>query len=132
MTNQNFKPTACNICYANCGVIVQLDETGRQIVKVRGDKSHPVSRGYICNKAARLNYYQNGRDRLASPLRRKDDGSFEPVDWDTAIKEIADEFSRIRESYGGDKIMYYGGGGQGNHLGGSYSGSVQKALGMKY
>ena len=28
--------------------------------------------------------------------------------------------------------MYFGGGGQGNHLGGAYSGSVQQALGVKY
>jgi anaerobic selenocysteine-containing dehydrogenase len=33
---------------------------------------------------------------------------------------------------GGDKIFYYGGGGQGNHLGGGYSGPVRNALGMKY
>ena len=30
-------------------------------------------------------------------------------------------------SYGGDKIFYYGGGGQGNHLGGAYSGAFLKA-----
>ena len=132
MTDTQFHPTACNLCYANCGVLVQLDDTGTQIVKVRGDKAHPISKGYTCNKAARINYYQNGKDRLTVPLRRKKDGSFEEIDWDTAIAEVAGGFSKIKREFGGDKIMYYGGGGQGNHLGGAYSGSVRQALGMKY
>jgi len=132
MADSPLIPTACNLCYANCGVLVQLDESGEQIMKVRGDKAHPVSRGYTCNKAARINYYQNGLDRLTSPLRRTADGSYEEVDWVTAISEIAAGFLKVKDSHGGDKIMYYGGGGQGNHLGGSYSGAVQKALGMKY
>ncbi|MEM9623333.1 MAG: molybdopterin-dependent oxidoreductase [Pseudomonadota bacterium] len=127
-----WQPTACNLCYANCGVLARLDESGRQIEKVKGDKAHPVSRGYTCNKAARINFYQNGKDRLTSPLRRNADGEFEAVDWDTAIAEIAERFAAIRDAYGGDKIFYYGGGGQGNHLGGAHVGAVRSALGMKY
>lgn len=130
MSEPVFKPTACNLCYANCGVLAQVE--GGHIVKVRGDKSHPVSKGYTCNKAARIDFYQNGKDRLTSPLRRNVDGGFEEIDWDTAIHEIADRLGRVRDEFGGDKIMYYGGGGQGNHLGGGYAGPVQRALGVKY
>ena len=128
-----WKPTACNLCYANCGVLVQTGgEGGRHIVKVRGDKAHPASRGYTCNKAMRIDYYQNGRDRLTAPLRRRADGSFEEIDWDTAIREIAGKMMAIRDTHGGDKIFRYGGGGQGNHLGGAYASPVMAALGMKY
>ena len=38
----------------------------------------------------------------------------------------------IRDEHGGDKIFYYGGGGQGNHLGGAYSGAFLKAIGSRY
>ena len=38
----------------------------------------------------------------------------------------------IRDAYGGDKVFYYGGGGQGNHLGGAYSGAFLKAIGSRY
>jgi anaerobic selenocysteine-containing dehydrogenase len=70
--------SACNLCFVNCGIKVQLGgEDGRQIVKVRGDEDHPTSKGYICNKAARINYYQNNPSRLHSPLRRKPDGFYE-------------------------------------------------------
>jgi anaerobic selenocysteine-containing dehydrogenase len=128
-----WKKTACVLCASNCGVLVQLGgENGREIVRVRGDKEHPGSRGYTCNKALQLNYYQNGRDRLDSPLRRRPDGSFERIDWDTAISEITQRFSAIRDEHGGDKIFYYGGGGQGNHLGGGYSPAFRRAIGSRY
>jgi len=133
MTRPNsaeWQSTACILCECNCGIVVQVED--RKIAKIRGDKEHPASRGYTCNKALRLDHYQNNRNRLTSPLRRRDDGSYEEIDWDTAISEIADGFSRIRDQHGGDKIFYYGGGGQGNHLGGAYSGAFLKALGSRY
>src|SRR6476661_2878174 len=79
-------------------------------------------------KALRLDHYQNNGNRLTSPMRRRPDGSYEEIDWDTAISEIASGFKRIADTYGGDKIFYYGGGGQGNHLGGAYSGAFLNAL----
>ncbi|MEM8919269.1 MAG: molybdopterin-dependent oxidoreductase [Pseudomonadota bacterium] len=128
-----WKPTACGLCYANCGVLVQTGgEDGRRILRVKGDKNHPVSKGYTCNKALKLDYYVHGRDRLTAPLRRREDGTFEEIDWDTAISEVASKMAAIRDEHGGDKIFRYGGGGQGNHLGGAYFGSVMAALGMKY
>ncbi|WP_310778714.1 molybdopterin-dependent oxidoreductase [Mycobacterium sp. Z3061] len=126
----DWQPTACILCECNCGIVVQTE--GRTLARIRGDKEHPASQGYTCNKALRLDHYQNGRGRLTSPLRRRADGSYEEIDWDTAIVEIAEGFKHIRDSYGGDKIFYYGGGGQGNHLGGAYSGAFLKALGSKY
>lgn len=81
--------TACNLCYANCGIQVQVGGEGdRHITRVKGDKNHPASRGYTCNKALQIDYYVNGKDRLTSPLRRRDDGTFEEINWDTAITEI--------------------------------------------
>ncbi len=131
-TQSEWKKTACILCSLNCGLEVKLGgENNRHIVKVKGDKDHPLSQGYLCEKAQRLDYYQNGK-RLTSPLRRKPDGTFEAIDWDTAIREIASKFQEIKTRYGGDKILYYGGGGQGNHLGGVYGYSTLRAIGNKY
>src|SRR6201998_3127565 len=129
MTSE-WKPTACVLCECNCGIVVQVED--RTLARIRGDKEHPGTQGYTCNKALRLDHYQNNRARLTSPMRRRPDGSYEEIDCDTAIVEIAEEFKRIRDAYGGDKIFYYGGGGQGNHLGGAYSGAFLKALGSRY
>jgi anaerobic selenocysteine-containing dehydrogenase len=129
-TQADWQSTACILCECNCGIVVQLD--GRTLSKIRGDKAHPASQGYTCNKALRLDHYQNNSNRLTSPMRRRPDGTYEEIDWDTAISEITAGFARIRDEYGGDKIFYYGGGGQGNHLGGAYSGAFLKALGARY
>jgi anaerobic selenocysteine-containing dehydrogenase len=89
-TDRAWQQTACILCSINCGLEVQLD--GPHLAAIRGDKRHPTSRGYHCEKALRLDHYQNGRHRLTSPLRRRADGSFEAIDWDTAIAEIAARF----------------------------------------
>lgn len=125
-----WQPTACILCECNCGIVVQVED--RRLARIRGDKQHPASRGYTCNKALRLDHYQNNRNRLTSPMRRLPDGSYEPINWDTAVREIADGFAQIAADHGGDKILYYGGGGQGNHLGGAYSGAFLKALGSHH
>jgi anaerobic selenocysteine-containing dehydrogenase len=126
----DWKSTACILCECNCGIEVQLGgEDGRRLVRVRGDDAHPASRGYACEKPSRLDYYQNGPHRLTKPLRRRADGSFEEIDWDTAIREVAARFAAVRDTYGGESIFYYGGGGQGNHLPGAYARSTRAVLG---
>lgn len=129
--NTPWKRTACILCSINCGLKVQTDGE-RHISRIIGDKQHPVSKGYVCEKAQRLDYYQNGADRLTSPMRRTADGSYEAVDWDTAIREITERMAAVRDAHGGDKILYFGGGGQGNHLGGAYIDAWLKSLGVKY
>ena len=122
--------TVCILCSANCGVEMKLD--GREIVRVRGNKAHVASEGYTCEKALRLNHYQNGMRRITSPMRREADGSYTEVDWDTAIREVAAGLQAIGAEHGQDKLMYYGGGGQGNHLVGVYGSGLRRALGIKH
>ncbi|GII65843.1 molybdopterin oxidoreductase [Sphaerisporangium krabiense] len=125
-----WRPTACVLCASNCGIEVRLD--GRRFERVRGDRAHPSSQGYTCEKPLRLDHYQNAADRLTHPLRRRPDGTFERITWDVAIAEVAAALSRVRDAHGGETIFYYGGGGQGNHLGGSYAGALMRALGARY
>jgi anaerobic selenocysteine-containing dehydrogenase len=131
--SSDWKHTACILCECNCGIEVQLGgPDGRRLVRVRGDDAHPISQGYACEKPSRLDYYQNGPHRLTKPLRRRPDGSFEEIDWDTAIREVAARLAAVRDAHGGESIFYYGGGGQGNHLPGAYGRSTRSALGMRY
>ncbi|WP_328834955.1 molybdopterin-dependent oxidoreductase [Streptomyces europaeiscabiei] len=122
--------TACILCENNCGIQIQTD--GRRFAKIRGDKEHAATIGYTCNKALRLDHYQNGVERLTTPLRREADGSFTPVDWDTAVREISARLKSVRDTHGGKSIFFYDGGGQGNHLGGTYSDALMGALGARY
>jgi anaerobic selenocysteine-containing dehydrogenase len=128
-----WKSTACILCECNCGIEVQLGgPDGRRLLRVRGDDAHPASRGYACEKPSRLDFYQNGPHRLTKPLRRRADGTFEEIDWDTAVREVAARFAAIRDAHGGESIFYYGGGGQGNHLPGAYGRSTRALLGSVY
>ena len=132
-TSSDWKPSACILCECNCGIEVQLGgEAGRHLTRVRGDKAHPSSQGYACEKPSRLDHYQNGPDRLRSPLRRRPDGSFEPIPWDAALREVAQRFAAVRDAHGGESIFYYGGGGQGNHLPGAYARATRAVLGSRY
>ena len=123
--------SACILCSVNCGINIEVDHETKQFVKITGDKDHPTSQGYICQKATRLNYYQQ-QERLTSPLRKKADGTFEEISWDTAIQEIADKLVKIRDTHGGHSIAYAGGGGQGNHMAQMYAGTFRKVLGTPY
>ena len=120
--------TACVLCSANCGLEVRLDD--RVITRVRGNKAHVASKGYTCEKGLRINYYQNNTGRITTPLKRLEDGTYMEVDWDTAIEGVAKDLKSVVEKYGSGKILYYGGGGQGNHLGGAHSSSTRRAFGM--
>ena len=120
--------TACVLCSANCGLEVRLNN--RDITRVRGNKAHVASAGYTCEKGLRINHYQNNTSRLTSPLKRIDDGSYLEVDWNTAIAEISTSLKQINGKYGAGKIFYYGGGGQGNHLGGAHSTATRQAYGI--
>src|SRR5215475_2160488 len=130
MSKPEWRKTACNICYVNCGVEVLVDQD--RITKVRGDRDNPKSQGYLCNKAARIPYYAHHRDRLTTPLRRRPDGGFDAIDWDTAISEIAAKLRELVERHGGKSLALYGGGGQGNHAGGAHIASILHGLGSRH
>jgi anaerobic selenocysteine-containing dehydrogenase len=114
--------TACNLCYVNCGLEVQTD--GPTITRIRGDKENPRTAGYLCQKPQRLTWYGDHDDRLTTPLRRRPDGTHEPISWETALSEIAARLHEVRDEDLAQgrpgSFAYVGGGGQGNHSGGGY------------
>jgi anaerobic selenocysteine-containing dehydrogenase len=118
------------MCGNSCGIQVQVEDD--RIVRVRGDKGNPFSRGYVCNKSLAVGSYQHHNQRVLSPLRRRANGSFEEVDWDTATGEIGEKLRRILEEHGGKSVALIGGGGQANHLDFLYAVSFLRALGSRY
>ncbi|MBD0335912.1 MAG: molybdopterin-dependent oxidoreductase, partial [Cyanobacteria bacterium Co-bin13] len=95
-------------CYDACGMVVVKRQN--EIVRVKGDPDHPVSRGALCGKCA-IAYNGAWRDpsqRLLRPLRRvgpKGSGQFEQISWEAAISEIADRFQAILAVSGGQSIF---------------------------
>jgi anaerobic selenocysteine-containing dehydrogenase len=84
-------------CPDTCGIVVGVDEAGRA-VDLRGDKEHPFTKGFLCQKVS--NYLERvyHPDRVLYPQRRigkKGEGRFERIPWPEAIREIAANFKRI-------------------------------------
>ncbi len=122
-------PTVCVLCSHNCGV--RVDVADGRIVAVRGDETTPITTGYICNKAVSSPYYVQHAQRVEHPLRRRPDGSFERIDWDTAISEIAARLADIRAHHSPRAIGLVGIGGQGNHMDAPYGLGFLRALGSR-
>lgn len=99
-------------CPASCGLLAETD--GRRILRVKGDPSHPMAHGLICNKMQHYERSIHSPERILTPLRRdgeKGEGRFVPITWDEAVREITDRWKRILDEDGGNAILplYYSG-----------------------
>lgn len=124
-----WKRTFCPLCYHNCGLEVQTD--GPKITRVRADKDHPRTRGYICRKGAKVAHYQSHEQRLTHPLKREED-RFVKISWNQAISEIAERLKTIVDRHGPRAFAYMGGGGQGCHMETAYGRTLLAGLGSQY
>jgi len=105
-------------CPDSCAVLVTVNEEGRA-VKVEGDPSQPVTRGFLCGKVAKYLDRVYASDRVLYPLRRKagvakgplqrgsEHESYERVSWDEALDAIAVRLKEIADRYGPESILPY-------------------------
>jgi anaerobic selenocysteine-containing dehydrogenase len=117
-------------CPDSCGVLVTVNEAGRA-VKIQGDPSHPVTRGFLCGKVAKYLDRVYSPDRLLYPMRRRkgvqkgpagygavqgrEADAFERISWDEALDEIAARLKKIAAEFGPESILPY-----------SYAGTIGK------
>jgi anaerobic selenocysteine-containing dehydrogenase len=90
----------CRICSAACGIVVTTE--GQQVVKVRGDADHPLSRGYTCSKGRGLPAWHHAPGRLDRPRL---DGRDAP--WDVVLDDLAARLDSVRSDHGADAISLY-------------------------
>ena len=73
--------------------------TDRPSGPIAGDKAHPSSEGYTSARSRSVwTATRTAPQRLTTPLRRRRDGTFEAIDWDTAIAEIAGRLRDVVDS----------------------------------
>ncbi|MFT7600384.1 MAG: anaerobic selenocysteine-containing dehydrogenase [Acidimicrobiales bacterium] len=113
---------ACPLdCPDTCSWVVTVDDDGKA-VKLRGNPEHPFTQGELCKKVNP--WLTNAADpsRLLHPLRRvgpKGSAQFEQINWDEALNEMAQRFSKIIDRSGGAAIWPYVGTGNLGWLQGS-------------
>jgi len=128
-TDASDLPTVCVLCSHNCGI--RVDVKDGHIVAVRGDETNPISKGYVCNKAFGVAHYVDHGDRVPHPMRRCADGTFEQIDWDTAIREIGAKLDHVRRTHSPRSIALVGVGGQANHMDAPYALGFMRGIGTK-
>lgn len=124
-----WKKSSCVLCPLNCGLELEIEDN--KIIKARGDKDNPRSKGYSCRKGLSVAHYQHNADRLKYPLKLVD-GKHVRISWEQALAEIAAKALAIREQYGPRTFAYMGGGGVAGHFEGAYGARLMRALGSQY
>jgi anaerobic selenocysteine-containing dehydrogenase len=97
----------CRFCHALCGIEVDV-ENGRAVA-VRGDREHPISRGFTCEKGRQLIAQHEHPGRIRSSLRRRADGGFEPIASARALDEIAERLTQLIAEHGPRAVALYNG-----------------------
>ena len=97
--------TYCRICEPLCGMVATVEDG--KVTKLRPDRDHPLSRGFACPKGIAMTEVQNDPERVLHPQRRRADGSYERIDWKTALDEIGERLGAIKREHGGGAIGWY-------------------------
>jgi anaerobic selenocysteine-containing dehydrogenase len=103
------RKTTCNRdCPDACGIVATVED-GR-VVRLEGDREHPVTRGFLCWRTNHFLPLQYGPERLTRPLLRKG-GELTEVGWDEALDFAAERLLAIRRESGPAAIFHYRSGG---------------------
>src|SRR5437870_8179506 len=101
--------SVCALDCPDCCSLVVTVENGRG-TKLRGDPTHPVTRGFLCGKVAQYLEREYHPERLLYPQRRigaKGEGRFERIGWDDALDAIAARLRAIAAEFGPEAILPY-------------------------
>ncbi len=90
-------------CWDSCGFEVTIEDG--KVIKVEGDKDHPITQGKICGRGRMLETKTNSNKRLTVPLK-KVNGHFEEISWNQALNEIAEKMGEIKRSYGPSAVLH--------------------------
>lgn len=101
---QTTVPSYCRICAACCGTLVT--KRGQQIIRIDGDREHPLSRGYTCSKGRAATALHHHPDRIRYPLVRSGDKLLRAT-WDEALDDLAGRLEKLRSETRPDAIGAY-------------------------
>ncbi len=109
MTSE-FVPSVCpHDCPSACALEVERIDP-HTIGRVRGAKHNDYTRGVICSKVSRYAERVHHPQRLLRPMRRtgpKGSGTFQPIDWDRALDEVAERLRQTSAEFGPQAVWPY-------------------------
>lgn len=93
-------------CPDTCGLVIKVRDG--KAVELRGDREHPFTIGFLCQKVTRYLERVYHADRLRWPLKRvgpKGKGEFTRISWNEAVETIAVRFQAIARSADGPQAI---------------------------
>lgn len=100
----------CRICTSICGILVDLD--GDVVTRVRGDRDHPLSRGYTCPKGRALPRMHHHPDRIERPMMRVD-GRLQQTSWTDCLDDLGSRLRSVIHRHGPESVGIFFGTGVG-------------------
>jgi formate dehydrogenase alpha subunit len=83
--------TVCPYCGCGCNFYLQVFDG--ELIGILPCKSHVVSQGKLCIKGWNATDFVVSKDRLTTPLIKKD-GKFVEISWDKALNIVSEKFKR--------------------------------------
>ncbi|PGT82504.1 MULTISPECIES: molybdopterin-dependent oxidoreductase [Bacillaceae] len=100
---QVFKSSCPLNCWDSCGFEVTVEDG--KVIKVEGDKDHPITKGKICGRGRMLETKTNSKERLTVPLK-KVNGVFQEISWKQALDEIAEKMKELKQNFGPASVLH--------------------------
>lgn len=104
------KKSCCYFCHQNCGVLAYVKDG--KVLAIEGDPEFPTNSGGLCCRGNIGLLHLDHPDRVNYPLKRvgkREEGKWEKISWDQAIKEIAEKLASIRDKFGAEAVATAGG-----------------------
>jgi anaerobic selenocysteine-containing dehydrogenase len=96
-----------------CGLRLYVKDN--KLVKVEGDPEHPITKGRLCIRCLTLPEYVHHPDRITHPMKRvgkRGENKWQQISWDEAYDIIEEKTKYIKEKYGPQSIVVFGGTGR--------------------
>ena len=93
--------TTCTYCGCGCGLLLEVMDEG--LVGTLPLKTHPINEGTLCIKGWSVHEFVQNEKRLLRPQVREN-GDFQEVDWEDALRLVASRLKEIRDASGPDSI----------------------------
>jgi assimilatory nitrate reductase catalytic subunit len=105
--------THCSYCALQCSLNITVELAANKVVKVRGRRDFPTSKGLSCVKGQTAHLQLDHPERLTRPLLREN-GAYRPISWDQALDHAAWRMRELQAAHGKDAMACYGSGALGN------------------
>lgn len=97
--------TVCKECFVGCGLKFFVKDN--QIVDLAGDEDHPLNKGSVCPRGARIMealVSKSHSPALCTTVKEAFCDTSREISWDKGINYVADQLDQIQKEFGKDAL----------------------------